>query len=121
MSNKKKPELKLTEEEATPALTKKQKEKEEKRIKDYQNSMITRLEASELSRRISTNITNQLADFLREPMRDSMVQTMALTELLKAKGIIENDEELQKYIEEVYKKLQALGEEVSEKKEKTEE
>lgn len=114
MSNKKtnKPKLEIPgqeKKELTPAELKKS-EKERKREERYWNSMITRKEALELARGTARKEVSELVEIIRDPMRAGLVQSLAITELLKDKGLTKNDAEFQKYIDKVVKDLEKYPE-----------
>lgn len=77
------------------------KEREEKKMREYMNSMIRRSEAFSLAEKIADQKVGQLAEFIRDPLRANLIQTLALIDFLKDKGIIESDEEFQKYLDKV--------------------
>lgn len=112
----KQPKIAITEvKETTKELTKEElkklkqeerkREKERKKIEQYYRTLATRGEVIEISKRIVTQEVKEVAEFYREPVRVNIMQTMALIELLKEKGIIESDEEFQKYIDKIAEKL----------------
>lgn len=76
-------------------------EKEEKKKREYMNSMVTRAEAYSASERIAEQKIRQFSEFTLEPLRANLIQTLALIDFLKDKGIIESDEEFQKYLDKV--------------------
>lgn len=84
--------------------------KEKKKLENYSRSMITRGEAYNLSRSVAVEEVGQLANFLRDPLRANMVQSMAIIELLTDKGIIESDDHFQIYLDRVADKVQAEAE-----------
>jgi hypothetical protein len=102
----------MVEQEASKELSKweqkklqKQKEKEEARQKAYANSMISRAEAYQMASQIAMQQVQQLSDILRDPIRANLAHTMAVIELLKDKGIIKDEGELNNYYSKV---LQAV-------------
>jgi hypothetical protein len=108
-----------TEKELTPA-EKKKAEKEAKKLKQYAQSMITRQEAWSMAKDVANEEVGQLANFIREPLRANLVQTMALVELLIDRGVFTKgtfDEYLNKLAtrveEEAKKELGEVGQEES--------
>jgi hypothetical protein len=82
-----------------------QMEKEEQRRKAYANGMATRAEAYSMAKEIAQQHVMELSELLRDPIRANLAQTMAVIELLKDKGIIKDEDELNGYYAKV---LQAL-------------
>lgn len=87
----------MGETEQNKELTEKQRQKAEEQHKKFMKSMISREEAMNLAKNESRKIGQTVSEFLKEPLMAGLVQTLALAELLKDKGIT-TDEELQKYI-----------------------
>lgn len=85
-------------------------EKEAKRQREYANSMITRAEAYTVAQEFAKRETQALAEFLREPLQVNLVQTMALVDILVAKGVF-TQEEFQESLNKVAEKLQAQAQE----------
>jgi len=98
--------LEVTEESTveTPQ-EKKKREKEEAKLKRYANEMITRGEAWQMSKSIAVEEAGHVANFFREPVKASVVQVMALVKLLTDKGIVESEEEFQKYLDLVQEEI----------------
>ncbi len=89
-------------EEAPKVETSKEKrkrEKEELKMKNYANGMISRGEAYQMAKSIAVEEAGHVANFFREPVKASVVQVMALVRMLTDKGIIESEEEFQKYLD----------------------
>lgn len=85
------------------------REREEKKMREYMNSMIRRSEAFSMAEKIADRKVEQLAEFIRDPLRVNLVQTMAVIELLMDKGIIESQDEFQKYLDKIADALQQEG------------
>jgi len=96
-------EVELTEVEKKKLEKKNAKEK--KKMEQYARTMVTRAEAHQIAEFTANQEVAGFAEFIREPLRANLVQTMALIELLKAKGIIESDEEFQSFLDLVADKL----------------
>jgi len=108
----KKPEVKVEEVnvELTAAQQKKKADKEAEKLKKVANGMISRQEAYQMSRAVANEEVGQLANFIRDPLRVNMIQTMALVELLIDKGVIESESAFQVYLERVSDKVQEEAE-----------
>lgn len=73
--------------------------KDKKKLQREANTMVTRAEAIEIARAMAVDEVGQFAEFMREPMTSSVVQAMAIAEVLIDKGIITKDEIEDKYME----------------------
>jgi hypothetical protein len=96
--NKAKLDVKEQSEELSPKerkLEERRAAKEEKRLKDYYGSMIPRGEAIQMMNQIAKQTADGLGDMLREPIRTNIISNMALSDLLKDKGIITEEEHLE--------------------------
>lgn len=95
----------------------KKAEKKEKEDKDFINGMIRRGEALQLMDKISRQAAESIGEMLREPIRTNLISNMALSDLLKEKGIITEEEHLDamnKIVEQMndsFKSLEDEGEE----------
>ncbi|MNW28286.1 hypothetical protein D3C74_51080 [compost metagenome] len=87
-------------------------DREEQAKKNYARSMVTRAEAFSIAEQMANKEVNTFADFIRDPIRAAVVQAMALTDLLIDKGIINNNDEFQVYLDKVQDKLAAQDQEV---------
>ena len=118
-----KAELNVEETELTPEEQKKadkKAEKERKKLEQYSKSMISRGEAYQMSKSIAAEEVGFLAEFMREPLSTNIVQTMALVDLLVAKGLItlpEFESQLEKTQEKIAKQQEAGAEDGGEKEE----
>jgi hypothetical protein len=104
-----KPELSVTEAELTPVEKKKQ-EKEQAKLKKIANTMVTRQEAYQMAQKIAVDEVGHLAEFIRDPLRVNMIQTMALVELLLEKGVIASQAEFEAALIKVSDKVQQQAE-----------
>lgn len=93
-------ERELTEQE------KKKLEKEKKKQERYWKSMITREEALSLATAVAREEVQRLVSIIREPIRADLVQSLAVVEVLKAKGLVKDDEEFEDYLDIIVKRLE---------------
>ncbi len=74
----------------------KQAQKESEKQRKWENTMITRGESYAASQQIAQQViraeAQSMVDYMREPLQVSLLQIMALSELLMEKGIITHDE-----------------------------
>lgn len=87
-----------------------QQEKQEAKRKAYAKGMITRVEAFQIAQQAAKEAVDSFAEFIREPLRANLVQSMALTEMMMDKGIIVDADEFQAYLNKIQERLDKSAE-----------
>ena len=109
--NKAKLEVTNEEERELTPEEKKRLEKEKKKQERYWRSMITRDEALQLATAVAREEVKKLVSVIREPLRADLVQSLAVVEVLKDKGLVKDDDEFQTYLDRIVEKLENQREE----------
>ena len=96
-----------------------EEEKKKEKLRKYAEGNLTRQEGYDMAKSAANEAVSKFAEMINDPVRINMTEMLALSNLLKRKGVI-TDEEMDEEVEKVIAELSKL-EEPKEDKEKEKE